>query len=630
MEDSAIMETNSCLEELEEAAPSKNPSQENFIQHPQQRNQPPLKNPPRKSQQSAFKWRTFWAAYLQLFGYLILGGGFAVAHHYFYQYLHGTVVSDILGFTQFNTQQLYLQVGTAISWIAQSCFGAAINAAYNQYAWVRMRSKRHTVKALDSIFTGSSNFLSFMKPAFVREAPICWLIAACTLLMPLTSQFTQATLNVAQSSVAINRHVSVPVLNFANTSNYILSDQTQTTRDLLSEAVNINPAFQQIALETISGGKVLPMAVTSPNTTYNLTFRAPGIQCSPPTDQNTNDMIQKAIKNAAPSNTHWSGVVYIGCIIRPPNLTNDMGLLGVQFMGTMLACEHTDFMYQAKFTSTTSFQTITDLSNTKTKGLGRQFDNKVYAANNEYLTKMLNGSWYVAGNRSKDQTTPSLHVKATSNGANFFSPALEYLVMDAINGLHTTLTTVDNIPVKWIEKPYHISQADRALARKLSFEDIVEEVFRNITLSLFSNDEFWSLSRTKTTGAVSTPQTRYVYKRRTLTLTYGVSFILALFWTIVGLLCLLINGISRGMSFSSIVTSTRNKELDELSSNIGLKDAVLPGYMMKNTKLMFGIQDGERVGFGSHVTKFRMGQRIARDLDGEGGGWSNQLADLSE
>lgn len=86
---------------------------------------------------------------------------------------------------------------------------------------------------------------------------------------------------------------------------------------------------------------------------------------------------------------------------------------------------------------------------------------------------------------------------------------------------------------------------------------------------------------------------------------YAVAIVASLLCVCVGLRAQLVNGVSHGTSFSSIMCSTRNKTLDELTKGYSL--AALPlDKSIKNTELKFGLfkETGngqgivKRVGFG--------------------------------
>jgi hypothetical protein len=134
---------------------------------------------------------------------------------------------------------------------------------------------------------------------------------------------------------------------------------------------------------------------------------------------------------------------------------------------------------------------------------------------------------------------------------------------------------------------------------------LIEELSRNLTLSLFSTDKTLSPLGFDTTVNVAVSANFYAYNAVNLLAAYAVAIVASLLCVCVGLRALVVNGVSHGTSFSSIMCSTRNKTLDELTKGYSL--AALPlDKSIKNTELKFGLfkETGndqgivKRVGFG--------------------------------
>ena len=81
----------------------------------------------------------------------------------------------------------------------------------------------------------------------------------------------------------------------------------------------------------------------------------------------------------------------------------------------------------------------------------------------------------------------------------------------------------------------------------------------------------------------------YAYDSAKLLISYGAGIIATVFVVIIGLITFSINGISHDTSFSSIMTTTRNPDLDKLSVGQSLSAI---GEELKSTRLIFG---GNRV-----------------------------------
>ena len=111
---------------------------------------------------------------------LVLGVGFALAHHFFYNSRDSTSVGDTI------QQEWYIRVGTYFAYLVTFTLGVAIATAYTQQFWYSLRSRSVTVEEVDSLFA----FLVDVKPfldirlwrgnfMLVLIAAIKWLALPC-------------------------------------------------------------------------------------------------------------------------------------------------------------------------------------------------------------------------------------------------------------------------------------------------------------------------------------------------------------------------------------------------------------------------------------------------------------------
>ncbi len=87
---------------------------------------------------------------------LILGVGFALAHHFFYNSRDSTTVVNT---TQ---QEWYIRVGTYFAYLVTFTLGVAIATAYTQQFWYSLRSRSVTVEEVDSLFAFLVNVTPFL------------------------------------------------------------------------------------------------------------------------------------------------------------------------------------------------------------------------------------------------------------------------------------------------------------------------------------------------------------------------------------------------------------------------------------------------------------------------------------
>jgi hypothetical protein len=143
----------------------------------------------------------------------------------------------------------------------------------------------------------------------------------------------------------------------------------------------------------------------------------------------------------------------------------------------------------------------------------------------------------------------------------------------------------------------------------------IEDLANNLTISMLSSANFTTNTTTQITS--STTQNVYRYDKRNLFISYGAVIVVTLFVLLVGLLSLISNGVYHDGSFSTIMATTRNPDLDALSQGAclgGRKD-------IAENNLMFGVltqnESSEIKGTVSYDSGYRAAARhVAFGLEG--------------
>lgn len=115
----------------------------------------------------------------------------------------------------------------------------------------------------------------------------------------------------------------------------------------------------------------------------------------------------------------------------------------------------------------------------------------------------------------------------------------------------------------------------------------IEDLANNITISYLSTPELTNDNTISRNIVTSNTYNVYQYHPLYLLISYGVALFLSLIAAIVGFYSLQSNGISHSASFSAIIATTRNPELDSLTKASSL-GADPPNTDIKKTKLRFG------------------------------------------
>jgi hypothetical protein len=143
----------------------------------------------------------------------------------------------------------------------------------------------------------------------------------------------------------------------------------------------------------------------------------------------------------------------------------------------------------------------------------------------------------------------------------------------------------NNYTVSYPTEAFQATTFNRSLAR------VIEELFQNMTLSLFSDPGFLEPAAENITVQYERMQNTYTYNSRNLLMSYGLALGFALIAVIAGCASIWYNGASYSNRFSTILRATRGQKLEEL---VALNDRTgadpLPKYLAK-TRIRLGYEE---------------------------------------
>jgi hypothetical protein len=148
------------------------------------------------------------------------------------------------------------------------------------------------------------------------------------------------------------------------------------------------------------------------------------------------------------------------------------------------------------------------------------------------------------------------------------------------------------------------------------FATAVENEFAAMILSLASSPLLQSETNISTPCTISTAVLVWDYNPLWLVLSYGLAVFFMLIAALIGAFAFKKNGYGADMSFSSIVATTRNKDLDGLAEGCCLGITPLPTSFVKE-RLRFGEVDGMVDGVGVKHTAFGFKGRVGSISVGE-------------
>lgn len=264
--------------------------------------------------------------------------------------------------------------------------------------------------------------------------------------MPLSALVAQATLTVVPSTNITNEAKLVPALNFSS-PNFLAAGLEN----------DVAPVLNRISSATISTAAILPMDAVYPNSTYDLSFKGPGLNCHNATDNTTISAI-----DADPPNYGLGSMIYMAKM--DPNSSDT---LWFKFGDYRLVCELQNTTYRIHTSSADSTTVILSTPPDTWDELDHQDPAYLQGNYNAYmyiLTGLFAGTIGVAAGGPAGQTADTGHAFITSQGTNIASTALESLIIDAANdALGGVWSLIIATPLG-----VTVSAADRALTRNLT------------------------------------------------------------------------------------------------------------------------------------------------------------------
>ncbi|KAK3990495.1 hypothetical protein QBC44DRAFT_238980 [Cladorrhinum sp. PSN332] len=536
-----------------------------------------------------------WKAPMMMVTFFLAGLITAIGHHCFYKSLDKKEVVET--FSQWDLhamrygQEWYIRFGTALAFLTHSFFIVAIDVAFQQAVWLAVREKPISIGGLDAIFAADGTIWSCFKFELLRKAKVAVTVGLRVLkwLMPLSALITPATLTVIRPSPSDPLNMTVPSTNFSIVEP--LYNWNLSVRKLENEASNngITPYMYRILSSTATSAQILPMKALAPglNSTYQLTFRGPSLRCRPASPliheaisgvANASFFVRTGIHHAVPGldNTGdmWAfdtGIAWLADTdgTRSSRTLENYGRLWVWLdNSTTYDCILTDTEYSVRFRYSVSEQV---------QRVDPDYDFT-------WTEEDLYGSYFATANVISTFLTGAIMAGSMESEMILFRSRIpESALFGALN-----LNPVPNRRMPGLSEQELIPEI-RALARGKTVGELIEELSRNLTLSLFSAGRVLSNS-TIAAVTITSSANVYLYGAKILIVTYAVLSTLALVAVIVGMHSLFRNGVSHEIGFLAFLFTTRNPSLDTLIRTPGDSTGAMPhSKRVTDMKLRFGL-----------------------------------------
>lgn len=551
-------------------------------------------------------WDPRWKALILMPSFWLIGVALALGHHFYYNSKANIVAPSE------DQQQWTIRIGSGLAQLTAAALAAATGLAFTQYLWVTVRRKSMSLGSIDAVFSLTSNPTSFFNDEALIKAKVLIIIAVACWLIPFIAAVPPGTLSVHLKMVSNTTVASVPYP--------IFEDDTAAVADIWSDITeaglisSASPAVTRILTATSSSMSILPFTGLWPNSSFSLNFYGPSMKCYNLSDAEASSSFENSCLNCTSLEQLWN--ITAGSLIMPNVFywgaapSNGRNLLFVQTGGAVgqlsgstlgleqTVCQLVNASYAVDFSFFNGIQTtvIRDLQlqsdltydlDTLVQSLPTS-GGRAYIAMFQALSTLLSGT--VGGEGSND---------AGMQGADLPVVKTGIVACPEVERAWNNVSFTDIPPVYEIMSSW--------MCRNGSVGKAIEDLSQNFTLSLLSVASFSSPNPPFTTDVRLTfPQNFWNYQPKDLIISYLVGAVASLLCVVMGAWAVYANGCSADSSFSKIILTTRNPQLDALVKNRVLTSDS-PNKSLKNCKLQYGIIHQE----GKDFTAFGSAEQIA-------------------
>ncbi|CEI63337.1 hypothetical protein FVEN_g132 [Fusarium venenatum] len=563
--------------------------------------------------------------FILMTGSLLSGIALAIGHHLFYEHLNDRIVQSQ------NQQEWFLRIGTGIAFLVGALLSAAIGIAYIQILWRTLRSKSVTINGIDSLFGVSHNAWDLTTLELWTAAPALTIVAVIAWALPLIAVITPATL-----SIEISSQPNITVIE--SLIPHIDYDKSLWFGGWKSNTTVMHTAhISRLLLPVATLGFILNIPAPFPNSSYSVDFYGPSISCDTPDNRSFTDNVSKIIEDYSKL---YGNVTYVGFVptdsiyyTTPESsygrtweeyaiegLHAALNSTRVDGAASLDITAYEMFRYQGK-TDPASFYVVTPnrLSWRAENTIKCQLYNSSYSINFtfdnglqdiKYKIEKLNGVTIRDGDecrfgRQLHRCNPVTAYLSLMNAMGGLLLGARWHTGNNAYGVQRTMiwsTTLDDLPDM---HSFH-REKPKSPIKEMSMADTLEELFTNVTISIFSDSQFLQNDTAASYGPITrfSAQNAFSYEPRNLFIAYGIGILFSMIIVIYGLLCIKSASASYANSFSTILRTTRNPDLDTVIPTAETSGAEPLSKNIGNIRLMLRRQGSGLEGDGEISTFF--------------------------
>ncbi|KAK6512134.1 hypothetical protein TWF481_001026 [Arthrobotrys musiformis] len=568
--------------------------------------------PERPPQQS--KWGITWQSPALCLVSFFSGVALAIGNHAYFTRLNGTPYENVVWVGRY---------GLAMALIVKTCFATSILICYEQVVWMGLKTKERgtSFRAIDALFGATYQVVSLFYYSIWIQQPLAAIMITLRWLLPIMSIVAPTTLTVQSLGTVSYRDCQVPTLNLSapDYNKVYLGNSDPQTGTYLSDLAfqeytgNLwNPGPLALKVATLTGYLGQPVSYTSPcgnNCSYSLSYNAALWKCTE-TDRHDKDSpweIESYPSAPWASSRNGSQYDYTSILQYTASVSNTTGKLWVGH----LARRDASNIPNATFWDENDVETFYCEGYNSTVFLRQQFmdgqqhypivENVVYG---DLINWTMGYTWYTERNiTSVDLARHQIIYRIL---AGLFEGTVNW--EGRSQKLFTKDTSILNMPSFVRPNTVRAEGGDGPNDEiKASIRGLAEQLSLNYSMSLLAFPELGVRDLRTENCTVTTFSNVWKYDKTNLIIAYSVGMLVALVSLIVGAMALRQNGLVSEMSFSQVVATTRNPELDKMMQGNSLGRSDLKPRSLYGERLRFGElgeQDSALLASGAAHTAF--------------------------
>lgn len=534
------------------------------------------------------RWGIYWFTPTSIVFLFLLSVGTAIAHHEFYTKLDNTSAGEA------DYQQSVIRIGTGLTILFRAALVAMVGISRKQWLWVTLRKRFITLKGINAMFGATTDPSYFGNADMLLSARLATIMALVMWVIPLTAVLTLDTITVKPASdISHTAPCNAPTVKFDFDINSTATRNPMNYTSLRPVAHRYRGVYQGPSaytrnLFTVAAfdGFIPREPITFPGCPehaawcdYNTTVVLPSVNCTQEdypevaaADWETPALWRSLFDDMIPDDK-----IPVFVAQRDRDNRNTIWIA------------HVNRDYRTE----TLYPSLVSCRNSITRyQLGSTAPQESSLKNDTFIAWLNTDEEHLLF--VEDVTASALTSASEYDGSfAFFDMLIEILTgsilrdrdpspfgfEDFANTTTTNLTRIESTNAVTSTNLFAMETTD--LLGELSMMAI------NMGAALILRPDHEFSAVIATTCLIWENNYVYVYAPRKLLITYGTAVTVGFVMACVGFAALAINGVASDASFSTILLTTRNRSLDQLTAGGCIGGAPLPEELGK-LRMKFG------------------------------------------